>query len=356
MTALAEAPAAPAAVRRGGGLGRYVLVRFLLIPPTVFLLTTAVFFLMRITGDPITASVGDRLPADELRRRVHEAGYDRNVFAQYADYLGGLARGDFGTTLSDRVRVTSMLTTYGTATLELVAYSMVVALVLGPALGAVAARLRDRGADAALRVFAVLTYATPVFFTGLLLKLVFAARLGWLPVNGRLDTADEIDLDAGGHGGGIYLFDALRLGDAAMAGDVLRHAVLPAVALGLLSTGIFLRVFRANLIGTLGTDYVLAARSRGVGEWRITTRHAARPALIPVLTVIGMQAAYLLGGAVLTETTFEWKGLGYELTQYLQARDYAAVQGIVVVLAVIVAVANFAVDVLAAVIDPRVRY
>ena len=139
-------------------------------------------------------------------------------------------------------------------------------------------------------------------------------------------------------------------------GDILSHAVLPAIALGLLTAGVFLRLVRTNLIGTLGQQYIESGRSRGVSEFRLVTRHAWRPALIPVITVMGMQIAMMLAGAVLTETTFEWKGLGFQLVEYLLKRDFVAVQGIVVVLAVIVAVTNFLVDVIAALIDPRVRY
>ena len=142
---------------------------------------------------------------------------------------------------------------------------------------------------------------------------------------------------------------------AALA-DVIAHAILPALALGLLTAGIFLRLVRTNVIGTLGKDYVEAGRSRGVSEYRLVTKHAYKPALIPIITVMGLQIAVLLGGAVLTETTFEWKGLGFQLATYLTARDFVAVQGIVVLLAVIVAVTNFFVDILAALIDPRVRY
>jgi peptide/nickel transport system permease protein len=337
-------------------MGRYLAIRFLLIFPTVFILVTVVFWLMRITGNPITESLGGQLSAAQLQQRVHAAGFDRNIALQYFGYLGHIARGDFGTTLTDHQRVSSMLSSYGAATLELVAYSMVFALLAGPALGVLAARMRDRAPDAILRTAAIVTYAAPVFVIGLLLKLIFGIWLGWLPVDGRLTIPDQVQLQAGGHDGGIYLIDAIRCGGWPMAGDVLRHAVLPAITLGLLNAGIFLRLFRTNLIGTLDSDYVLAARSRGVGEWRLTTRHATRPALIPVITVLGLQVAAVLSGAVLTETTFEWKGLGYELAQYLQARDYVAVQGIVVLLAVIVAVTNFIVDVIAALIDPRVQY
>ncbi|SDU83767.1 peptide/nickel transport system permease protein [Microlunatus sagamiharensis] len=342
--------------RGGGGLGRYLVIRFLLIIPTVFILVTLVFLLMRTTGDPITAAQGGRLPPEQLAERIHAAGYDRPLLVQYGDYLSHLLRGDFGTTLSDNRPVTQVLVTYGTATLELAVYALVVAFIVGIPLGMLAAYLRDRFGDAVLRVFAILCYATPVFFAGLLLKLVFAIELGVLPVSGRASTGTELDLQLLEGKTGIYLVDAIRLGDPAAVVDVLQHAVLPAVALGLLTAGIFLRLVRTNVIGTLGTEYVDAARSRGVSEYRLVRKHAYRPALIPIITVIGLQIALLLGGAVLTETTFEWKGLGFQLAQYLTARDFVAVQGIVALLAVIVAVTNFVVDVLAALIDPRVRY
>jgi peptide/nickel transport system permease protein len=353
------AGAAPAVRKRsggGGGLGSYILVRFLLIFPTIFILVTTVFFLMRSTGDPITAALGGRLPADQLAERIHEAGYDRPLIAQYLDYLGGILHGDFGTTLSDRRPVSEVLTTFGTATLELTVYALIVAFIIGIPLGMVAAYFRDRASDAALRVFAILCYATPVFFGGLLLKLVFSVWLDWLPVAGRASTGAEIQMQTLAHPTGIALIDAIQTGDGAVVTDVLQHAVLPAVALGLLTAGVFLRLVRTNVIGTLGTGYVEAARSRGVSESRLLRKHAYRPALIPIITVIGLQIALLLVGAVLTETTFEWKGLGFQLSQYLQARDFVAVQGIVALLAVIVAVTNFVVDIVAALIDPRVRY
>ncbi|MDF2808385.1 MAG: peptide transporter permease [Cellulosimicrobium sp.] len=337
--------------RRGGGLGSYILVRALLIIPTVFILVTTVFVVMRSTGDPITAALGGRLTPDQLAERIHEAGYDRPVVVQYLEYLGGIVRGDFGTTISDNRPVTEVLVTYGTATLELAVYALLVAFVVGIPLGMLAGYLRDRAPDAMLRVSAILAYATPVFFAGLMLKLVFSVWLGWLPVSGRASTDAEIELQFLDDPTGFYLIDAIRTGDPAIVGDVLQHAVLPALALGLLTAGVFLRLVRTNVIGTLSTDYVVAARSRGVRESRLV-----RPALIPIITVIGLQVAMLLAGAVLTETTFEWKGLGFQLAEYLQARDFVAVQGIVVLMAVIVAVTNFLVDIIAALIDPRVRY
>ena len=349
---------APARVRKplGGGFARYLLVRFLLIFPTVFILVTLVFLLMRTTGDPLTAALGGRLPADQLAERIHQAGYDRPLIVQYVEYIGQVFTGDFGRTLSDNQLVTDVLLRYGPATLELAIYAILVALVVGIPLGMLAAYLRDRWPDAVLRVLAIAFYATPVFFAGLVLKLIFAVGLHWLPASGRAGARNEVALNRLEGATGIHLIDAIRLGDGAIIADVLAHAVLPAVALGLLTAGIFLRLVRTNMIRTLAQPYVDAARSRGVSEFRLVRHHAYKPALIPIITVIGLQVALLLGGAVLTETTFEWKGLGFQLVQYLLARDFVAVQGIVALLAVIVAVTNFIVDIIAAIIDPRVRY
>ncbi len=213
--------------------------------------------------------------------------------------------------------------------------------------------IRDRWPDAILRIFAILAYATPVFFMGLLLKLIFSVNLGIFPISGRASSQGELEMSRITNPTGIYSLDALRLGDPKLLSDVLQHAVLPAIALGLLTGGVFLRLVRTNLIGTLEQPYIESARSRGVGEARLARKHALRPALIPVITVMGMQIAMSLGGAVLTETTFEWGGLGYQLSQYMQARDYVAVQGIVMMMAVIVAVMNFIVDIIAALIDPE---
>jgi peptide/nickel transport system permease protein len=351
-----EAVTTPIKAAKGGGLGRYILIRFLLIFPTIFILVTLVFFLMRSTGDPITAALGGRLSAAQLAQRVHAAGYDRPIIVQYLEYLRDIAHGDFGTTISDHQPVIHVLVTYGAATLELAVYALIVAFLVGIPLGMLAARFRDRYPDAVLRIFAILSYATPVFFAGLLLKLVFGVWLDVLPIAGRVNTGDELQLQLMPNPTGIDLIDAIRLGNGDIIVDVLQHAVLPAVALGLLTAGVFLRLVRTNMIGTLQAGFIESGRSRGVSEGRLVTRHAFRPALIPIITVIGLQIAMLLGGAVLTETTFEWKGLGFMLAQYLGARDFVAVQGIVALLAVIVALTNFIVDIVAALIDPRVRY
>ncbi len=356
--AVAVPPAQPPRSRSGGNkLLRFIIVRFLLIFPTILILVTMVFVLMRTIGDPITAALGGRLPADQLAARIEEAGYNRPIIVQYFEYLGQIFTGNFGTTLTDHQPVVDLLVRYGGATLELALCALVVAFVVGIPLGMLAAYFRDKFPDAVLRVMAILFYATPVFFAGLMLKLVFSVWLGWLPVAGRASIRTELELTKVDNPTGLYMIDALGTTDpAAVYLDLLSHAVLPATALGLLTAGIFLRLVRTNVIGTLPMDYVDSARSRGVREFRLVTSHAWKPALVPIITVIGLQIAVLLGGAVLTETTFEWQGLGFQLARYLTARDFVAVQGIVALLAVIVALTNFIVDIAAALVDPRVRY
>ncbi len=350
------AAARPKPKSQGGGFGRYLLVRFLLIFPTIFILVTLVFFLMRTTGDPITAAQGGRATPEQLEALREAAGYNRPIFVQYVEYLGQLLTGNFGETITTGRPVLEVLATYGPATFELAFYSLIVAFAVGIPLGLLTAYYRDKPQDAVFRVFAIYWYAVPIFFAGLILKLIFSVWLHWFPVAGRASVGAELQMQALPNKTGFYTIDALMTGNPEVLGDVLSHAVLPSIALGLYTAGIFLRLVRTNVIGTLSTDYVDAARSRGVGELRLLRKHAYRPALIPIITVIGLQIALLLAGAVLTETTFVWKGLGFILVEFIESRDYVAVQGIVVMLAVIVALTNFVVDILAAFIDPRVRY
>jgi peptide/nickel transport system permease protein len=337
-------------------LRTYLITRLLLVIPMVWILVTLVFFVLRVVGDPIQNKFGGQLSAEEIARRRHAAGLDKSLLSQYWHYLSGVARGDFGETLTDHRSIGDILRVNGAATLELTFWAFVVALLVGVPLGRVAARYRDRLPDIGLRLFGVLAYAIPIFFLGLLLKLLFSIDLGWLPVDGRASPAAEIAINDVAPNTHIYLINAILYGDNSYLWDVIKHTILPAVTLGLYVTGIFLRLVRVNLLQTLRSDYVEAARARGIKESRVIRKHAFRNAMIPVVTVMGLQVAALLSGAVLTEETFEWQGVGYELAHYLQAADYIAVQGIVTAIAVIVALISFLIDVIAAVIDPRVRY
>ena len=339
-----------------GSLRTYLVTRLLLVIPMVWVLVTLVFFVMRVIGDPISSAFAGRLPPDQIKIRQHSAGLDRPIVTQYWDYLTGVAHGDFGKALTDNQRISHVLVVKGAATLELTFWALLVALVVGIPLGRVAARYRDRLPDVGLRLFAVLAYAMPVFFLGLLLQLLFAIKLGWLPASGRATTNTELAIQNVSPKTNVYLIDSILYGNTSYVVDVLKHTVLPAITLGMLVAGIFLRLVRVNLLQTLRADYVEAARARGVPERRVVRAHAFRNALIPVVTVMGLQVAALLAGAVLTEQTFGWQGIGYTLTQYLIKRDFVAVQGIVTAIALIVAVMSFLIDVVAALVDPRVRY
>jgi peptide/nickel transport system permease protein len=337
-----------------GSLRAYVLTRVALALPTVLILLTLVFLLMRVApGDPITAALGGRLPQEELEQRREAAGYDRPILEQYAEYIGDVATLDLGTTLTDNRTVTSIIVENGSATLELSIAAFLVAVVVGVSIGLLAGRFRDTPIDLGGRLFGIVVYAAPVFFTGFLAQLLFGSALGWLPTSGRASPVTTFELDTPTH---IYLIDSLVTGNFAAFEDILLHLILPAVTLGLLVSGVLIRLVRVNLLQTLRGDYVEAARARGVSERRVVLNHAFRNALVPVITVAGLQFAILLGGAILTEETFNWPGIGSELVRYLDERDYIAVQGIITVFALAVVVISLLIDLVNAFIDPRVRY
>jgi peptide/nickel transport system permease protein len=216
-----------------------------------------------------------------------------------------------------------------------------------------AGRFRDTPIDLGGRLFGIVIYAAPVFFLGFLAQLLFGSVLGWLPTSGRASPVVEFELDKISH---FYLIDSLITANWSAFWDVLTHLILPAVTLGLVISGVLIRLVRVNLLQTMRGDYVEAARARGVSERRVVINHAFRNAMVPVVTIAGLQFALLLGGAVLTEETFNWPGIGSELIRYLDERDYIAVQGIITVFAVAVVLVSVLIDVINAFIDPRVRY
>lgn len=340
--------------RAAGSLRTYLVTRLLLVIPNIFILVTLVFLLMRVApGDPIGAALGGQLSEAELASRRAEAGYDEPLILQYLKYLGNVFTLDFGETLTDRRDVTQIFLTNGGATLTLTLSALVIALVLGLPLGLLAGRMRDSATDATLRVLGILTYAAPVFFLGLIFQLIFSGWLGWLPSGTQASPINQARVEERTN---IFLLDALLDGDPESFVDGLEHLALPAITLGLLLTGVFLRMVRVNTIQTLRSDYVEAARARGVPERRVVVHHAFRNAMAPFITVLGLQIALLMGGAVLTEETFSWPGVGSELVRYLGNRDYVAVQGIVTAIALVVVLMSLLIDIVNALIDPRVRY
>jgi peptide/nickel transport system permease protein len=339
---------------KGTSLRKYALVRLALVLPMVFILLTMVFLLMRVApGDPISASLGGHAPQSQIDEIKAELGYDEPLWKQYIQYLGQIARGDLGTTITDRRPVTDIVRDNGAATLELTFYAMIVAIIVGVTFGLLAGRYRDTWIDGTGRLFGIVIYAMPVFFLGLMAQLFFGSYLGWLPTSDRASPIVQATIET--HTG-LYTVDTLINRDWDAFVDSVKHLVLPAVTLGLVTAGIFIRLIRVNVIRTMKDDYIEAARARGIDERSVVYQHAFRNALVPVITVVGLTIALLLSGAVLTETTFNWPGLGHTLLTYLQNRDYAAVQGIIVVFALVVVVASLIIDFVNAYIDPRIRY
>ncbi|WP_370248509.1 ABC transporter permease [Nocardioides sp.] len=337
-----------------GSLPRYIAVRLLLVLPMMWVLLTMVFLLLRVApGDPVTAAVGDKLGPEELAARRAALGLDRPLVVQYLEYLGDVARFDFGATISDRRPVLDIIANQGGATLTLTLGAFLFACAIGIPLGRLAGRRRDSALDAGIRLVGVVSYAAPIFWVGIMLVgLVVAYVPGW-PTFG---IADSETLYYVPDRTGILLLDALLANDGVSLVDILQHHVLPCFTLGLLLSGVIIRLVRINVIRALDEDYVEAARARGIPERRVVRRHAFRNALVPVITVIGLQFALTLSGAILTERTFNWPGLGNELVTYVTARDYVAVQGLVTFFALAIVVVSVLVDILNALVDPRVRY
>jgi peptide/nickel transport system permease protein len=338
----------------GTSLRTYLLTRLALVVPMVLILLTLVFLLMRVApGNPISAALGGHVPPAVIDQITHQLGFDKPLWRQYVSYLWALLHGDFGTTITDHRPITDIIKVNGAATLELTFFAMIVAIVVGVFVGLVAGRYRDTSIDVSGRLFGIVIYATPVFFLGLMAQLVFGVWLGWLPTSDQASPITQALLPTHTN---ILIIDAIIDRNWAALVDVIKHLILPAVTLGLATAGIFIRLIRINVIRTLRDDYIEAARARGISERDVVFHHAFRNALVPVITVVGLNMALLLGGAVLTETTFNWPGIGHALVTYLENRDYTAVQGIIVFFALIVVFISVLVDFVNAYVDPRIRY
>jgi peptide/nickel transport system permease protein len=313
-----------------------------------------VFFLLRVApGDPISAALGGRLSEQALDQRRHALGIDRPILVQYFDYLGQVAHLDFGKTISDNRPVLDLIRDNGGATLSLTLGAFAFALLIGLPLGRIAGRYRDSWGDVVIRIFGVITYAAPIFWVGIMLVLLVVKLFPGWPTSGIASPITIFTVEPKTH---ILLVDALLSGDGSAISDVLKHHVLPCFTLGLLLSGVIIRLVRVNVIQAMKGDYVEAARARGIPERLVVRRHAFRNALVAVVTVIGLQVALTLAGAVLTERTFNWPGVGNLLADYLIRRDYVAVQGLVTFFALVVVLVSVIVDVINALIDPRVRY
>ena len=322
--------------------------------PMLFILLTLVFVVLRVMpGDPVKAVLGAHAPPHVIEEKRTELGLDKPIIVQYFDYLGQLIRFDLGDSMIYKQRVTQPIFEKLPATLELSVMGMIFTFLIGIPLGAFSASKRRSARDLGIRLYGNIVYCIPVFWMGLMLQLVFGIWLGWLPIAGRTGTRVFPSMF---ERTGFYLLDTLITGNFSAFADVLIHLLLPAITLGVVLSGVFVRLTRANMLDVLASDYVLAARARGVPNRRVVYRHALKNAFIPILTMLGLQFALLLANAILTETTFSWPGVARLLLERIYLRDYPTVQGVIVIFALIVSLISLIVDVLYALIDPRVRY
>jgi peptide/nickel transport system permease protein len=332
----------------------YLLARLLLAPLMLWTIVTIIFLLMRATpGDPVDAIVGSRASEDIKEEMRKKLGLDLPLPQQYVNYLGKLLHFDLGKSITSSGKaVTTIISDHFPATLELAVGAIAVAFIVGITIGVISAAKRDTGVEASGRLFGVISYSLPIFWVGMLLQLIFAVNLNWFPLGGRFPSAatppDRIF--------GLYSIDSLLHFNFGQFFTSLHYLLLPCFTLGILLSGIFERIVRVNLKENLKSEYVEAARARGIPEKRILLVHALKNSLIPVITVLGLTTASLLGGAVLTEVTFSWPGLAGRLYEAIAARDYPTIQGIMVFFATIVVFASIIIDLINAWIDPRIKY
>lgn len=336
-------------------LRNFLITRIILTIPMVLIMVTIVFIIMRVLpGDPIRSQLGPKGTAEQIEIIRARMGLDRPIYVQYFDYLWDMVRLDFGNALTMGERpIRDELAEKIPATIELAVPAMIFTAVFGIAAGAYAAKNRKKPQDYGIRTFSIVVYAIPIFVMGLIFQILFSVRIPLFPLAGRMDAMTQLTFESPTN---FYIIDAILTRNWEALGSALHHLVLPALTLGLALTGVYIRLTRVNMIETLQTDYITAGRARGLPENRLTYRHALRNTFIPILTLIGLQFALLLGGAVLTETTFSWPGVGRYLVTRIFLRDYTAVQSTIAVFALMVAFITLIMDVLYAFIDPRIRY
>jgi peptide/nickel transport system permease protein len=309
-------------------MATYIVRRLLQSVLVLVGVTLLVYFILFQTGDPTFLSVSTDASQQEVERVRHLLGFDRPWYVQYGEFLGKAVRGDFGNSLRQGLPVTSIVLERMPATLELAVSALLISLTIALPVGIVSAARRNSIWDQASMLGAVLGQSAPTFFLGIMLLFVFGGMLNWFPIGGR------------GQGG---------------PGDELRHLVLPAVTLGTFSMARNARLVRSSLLETLGLEYVTVAWSKGLSEQAVVLKHAFRNALIPVVTLIGLDFGALLGGAVITETVFAWPGVGSLVVRAIGQKDFPVVVGCVTMLAVVFVAVNLLTDLLYGYLDPRVR-
>jgi ABC-type dipeptide/oligopeptide/nickel transport system permease component len=331
---------------------RYLLRRLALTIPILLGVSLLVFLMLHSAGgDPAQTILGARADPESIAELRRELGLDRPLLVQYVAFLAGAVRGDFGRSYRSNTPVVAEIAARFPATIELAVAAMVIAVVAGVVFGTLAAVRRHSILDYVSSTVVLLGVSLPTFWLGLILIIIFGLWLRWLPISGRVDPRLGADPSLP-----FLTLASLLHGNWGVAKDALRHLILPALTLAAWPAAIVARMTRASLIESLGQDYVRTARGKGLPEQLIVVSHAARNALLPVLTVVGLEFGTLLGGAVVTETIFSWPGLGQLTVTAIGARDYQIVQGVVVLLGAVFVLLNLLVDVLYAVLDPRIHY
>ena len=311
-----------------------------------------VFFMVRaIPGDPAQLLLGQQATEEQVQQVRQNMGLDKPVIVQYGIFLADAVRGDLGDSIVTGRPVTTELLARLPATLELTAFAMLVAILVGVPVGVISAVKQYSLLDKFTSVLALIGISMPIFWLAMILIVIFFVNLGWLPFPGRLSTGYAVTSITG-----LVLVDSLLTLNFAAFWDGLKHLILPAIALGTIPMAVIMRMTRSSMLEVMGEDYVRTARAKGVVPWRVIFKHALRNAMLPTVTVIGLQAGLLMGGAVITEQIFSWPGVGQIAAESVYRRDYAMIQGVVLYGATLFVLVNLVVDVLYAVLDPRVRY
>ncbi len=322
------------------------------IIPVLLGVSIVVFFMVRaIPGDPAQLLLGQQATQEQVQQVRQSMGLDKPVIVQYGIFLTDALRGDLGDSIVSGRPVTTELLERFPATLELTMAAMLVAILVGVPVGVISAVKQYSWLDKTTSVFALTGISMPIFWLAMILIVIFFVNLGWLPFPGRLGVGYAVSSVTG-----LLLVDSLLTGNFAAFWDGLLHLIMPAIALGTIPMAIIMRMTRSSMLEVMGEDYVRTARAKGVIPWRVIFKHALRNAMLPTVTVIGLQVGLLLGGAVITETIFSWPGIGQIAYQSIYQRDYAMVQGVVLYGAALFVLVNLLVDVLYAVLDPRVRF
>lgn len=335
---------------------QFILRRLGLVIPTFIGITLLTFaFVHMIPGDPVTIMAGERgISADRHAQLMAEMGLDKPLYQQYFSYVSNVLHGDLGTSLKSRISVWSEFVPRFQATLELGFCAMLFAVLVGIPVGVLAAVKRGSVFDHTAVGISLTGYSMPIFWWGMMLIMLVSVQLNLTPVSGRI--SDTVFLDDSQPLTGFMLIDTLIWGEPGDFIDAVMHMILPAIVLGTIPLAVIVRMTRSSMLEVLGEDYIRTARAKGVSRMRVIVVHALRNALLPVVTVIGLQVGTMLAGAILTETIFSWPGLGRWLIDALQRRDYPVVQGGVLLVACMIILVNLLVDVLYGVVNPRIRH